>query len=261
MNVKKIINNPAISRTIFYPRKVPIPNNLESDIKPFDLKIGSDIIIGGYFFLNDSTLPSILLFHGNGEVALEYSYFAPMFFNCGVNLAVADFRGYGHSNDQPSYTSLIDDAVLIYKKFQNWLDSGSFNPKTFVFGRSLGSICAAEIGSKELDHLKGIIFESGFASTYNLIKHFGIDIPTLTPDVISPYSNDTRIRKFHYPTLIIHGTSDFIIPTSEGELIYKNLPNDVEKQLILIEGATHNNIITFKEDYFEPLKEFIHKYK
>jgi pimeloyl-ACP methyl ester carboxylesterase len=174
---------------------------------------------------------------------------------------VADFRGYGHSNDEPSYTSLIEDAVLIYKKFQNWLENGSYNPKTFVFGRSLGSICAAEIGSKKLDHLKGIIFESGFASTYNLIKHFGIDIPTLTPDVISPYSNDTRIRKFHYPTLIIHGTSDFIIPTSEGELIYKNLPNDVEKQLILIEGATHNNIITFKEEYFESLNAFILKYK
>ncbi len=261
MNVKKLINNPAISRAIFYPRKVPIPKNLESSIKPFNLKIGSNIEIGGYFFLNDKTLPSILFFHGNGEVALEYSYFAPMFFKCGVNLAVADFRGYGHSNNEPSYTSLIDDAVLIYKKFQNWLEGGSYNPKTFVFGRSLGSICAAEIGSKELENLRGIIFESGFASTYNLIKHFGIDVPALTPDVISPYSNDTRIRKFHYPTLIIHGTSDFIIPTSEGELIYKNLPDKVEKQLVLIEGATHNNIITFDEEYFDSLREFIGKYQ
>ena len=261
MNVKKIINNPTISRAIFYPRKVPVPNNLTSDIKSFKLEIGSKIIIGGYFFINDKTLPSLLLFHGNGEVALDYYYYATKYFRCDVNLAVADFRGYGHSTGEPSYTSLIDDAVLIYKKFQNWLVNNSYNPKTFVFGRSLGSICAAEIGSKELNNLKGIIFESGFASTYNLITHFGIDVPALTLDKISPYSNDTRIQKFHYPTLIIHGATDYIIPSSEGELIYKNLPDGIDKKLILIEGAGHNNIISFSNEYFTPLCEFIKSYE
>ncbi|MFW9929441.1 MAG: alpha/beta hydrolase, partial [Candidatus Thorarchaeota archaeon] len=239
----------------------PIPKNLDSNIEPFKLKIRSNIDIGGYVFINNKKLPSLLYFHGNGEVALDYNYFASQFFECKVNLAVVDFRGYGHSNGKPTYTSLINDAIPIYNQFQIWLRSHSFDVNTFVFGRSLGSICAAEIGSNDLGNLKGIIFESGFASTYNLLKHFGIHIPALKPLDISPYSNDTRIRKFQYPTLVIHGTTDFIIPTSEGELIYKNLPKQIDKKLILIEGATHNNIISFKEEYFEPLCAFIQKYK
>ena len=209
--------------------------------------------------MNDSSLPSILYFHGNGEIALDYHYFSSQFFDCNVNLAVADFRGYGHSTGEPSYTNLINDAVPIYNHFQTWLSNHSYNLNTFVFGRSLGSICAAEIGSKELDNLKGIIFESGFASTFNLIKRFGIHIPTLKPQDIAPYSNDTRIQRFQYPTLVIHGTTDFIIPTSEGELIYKNLPEKVDKQLVLIQGATHNDIISFTEEYFGPLRKFIQK--
>ncbi|MEJ2294238.1 MAG: alpha/beta hydrolase [Candidatus Lokiarchaeota archaeon] len=261
MNIKKLVDNPAISRAIFYPRKVTIPKDLDSNIEPFELNIGSKIVIGGYVFINNKKLPSILYFHGNGEIALDYNYFASQFFECNVNLAVVDFRGYGHSNGKPTYTSLINDAVPIYNRFQIWLRNHSFNINTFVFGRSLGSICAAEIGSNDLDNLKGIVFESGFASTYNLINHFGIDIPSLKPLDISPFSNDTRIRKFQYPTLVIHGTTDFIIPTSEGKLIYKNLPEHIDKTLILIEGATHNNIISFKDEYFEPLCAFIQKYK
>ena len=261
MNMKKILDNPAISRAIFYPRKVGVPASLESNIMSFKLKIGSNVIIGGYTFLNDKTLPTILYFHGNGEIALDYHYFASQFFECNVNLAVADFRGYGHSTGEPSYTNLINDAVPVYNQFQSWLSDNSYNVNTFVFGGSLGSICAAEIGSKRLDNLRGIIFESGFASTYNLIKHFGIDIPTLKPQDIAPYSNDTRIQQFQYPTLIIHGTTDFIIPTSEGELIYKNLSDKLDKQLILIEGATHNNIISFKDEYFKPLCKFIETHK
>jgi hypothetical protein len=261
MNMKKLLDNPAISRVILYPRKVEIPNNLKSNIIPLKFKIESNVIIGGYVFLNDKNLPTILYFHGNGEIALDYHYFAPEFFECNVNLAVADFRGYGHSTGEPSYSNLINDSVPTYKHFQEWLINNSYNANTFVFGRSLGSICAAEIGSHQLDNLKGIIFESGFASTYNLIKHFGIHIPTLKPQDIAPYSNDTRIQQFQYPSLVIHGTTDFIIPTSEGELIYENLPEKIDKKLILIEGATHNNISSFTEEYFGSLCEFIQKHK
>ena len=160
MNIKKLLDNPAISRAIFYPRKVVIPQNLESNVIPFELKIGSNVTIGGYIFLNDKALPTILYFHGNGEIALDYHYFASQFFECEVNLAVVDFRGYGHSNGEPSYTTLISDSVLIYKEFQAWLNENNYNADTFVFGRSLGSICSAEIGSNLMKNLKVIIFES-----------------------------------------------------------------------------------------------------
>ena len=90
---------------------------------------------------------------------------------------------------------------------------------------------------------------------------FRVQSPYLTPNSLKDYSNDTRVQKFQIPTLIIHGTTDWIIPYSESQLLYQNLPNNVEKKLVLIDKAGHNNILSFKQDYFLPLSEFVQKYK
>lgn len=262
MKKHPIIDNPAVSNIVFYPQKSAIPNNLESYIDVLKFKIEKDIEIGGYFFLNDINLPTILLFHGNGEIAIGYKSIAPIFFECDVNLAVVDYRGYGFSMGVPYYTSLITDAMPIYIEFKNWMDKKGLTNSLFILGRSLGSVCAAEIGSHNPKGLKGIIFESGFASIYNIMTHlFRISSSELNPVLLTEYSNDTRIKKFKIPVLIIHGTSDWIIPCSEGELIYKSLPESIDKELVLIEGAGHNDILFYKDKYFDPLNEFIEKFK
>jgi predicted esterase len=150
----------------------------------------------------------------------------------------------------------------IYTAFREWMNQKGLLNSLFVLGRSLGSICAAEIGSHNPADLRGIIFESGFASVYNMMTNlFRISSPHLTSESLEKYSNDTRVRKFKKPTLIIHGTVDWIIPYTEAELIYKNLPDNIDKKLILIVDAGHNTILSFKEEYFEPISEFILKYK
>ncbi|MFX0180057.1 MAG: alpha/beta hydrolase [Candidatus Hodarchaeota archaeon] len=262
MKKHPIIDNPTVSNIIFYPQKSSIPSNLESYIDVLKVKVDKDIEIGGYFYFNDVNLPTILLFHGNGEIAIGYKSIAPMFFECNVNLAVVDYRGYGFSSGEPYYTSLITDAIPIYKEFKKWMEKKGLNESLFILGRSLGSVCAAEIGSHNPKGLKGIIFESGFASIYNIMTHlFRISSSELTPTFLSEYSNDTRIKNFKVPVLIIHGTSDWIIPCSESELIYKNLSESIDKQLVLIEGAGHNDILFYTDKYFDPLNEFIEKFK
>ncbi|MFX0021967.1 MAG: alpha/beta hydrolase [Candidatus Hermodarchaeota archaeon] len=259
---KSFIDHPTVSSTIFYPRKSPVPTILSPNIKILKLQVTKKIIIGGYFYLNDSSLPTILLFHGNGEIAADYQYFLDFFFDCGVNLAVVDFRGYGFSSGEPIYSSLISDALPVYNEFHKWMNRNKLKDSLFLLGRSLGSACTSEIGSHNPDSLRGIIFESGFASMYNMMTRlFRISGPDVTPEGLSEYSNDTRIRKFQKPVLIIHGTNDWVIPCDEGKLIYENIPEGVDKKLVLIEGAGHNDIFSFKEEYTTPLKEFIQKNK
>ena len=253
-----LIDNPTISNIVFYPRKTVIPNNLGPDIEILKFPVSDDVNIGGFFYKNDVNLPTILLFHGNGEVALDYRLIAPSFYKCNVNLAVVDFRGYGFSSGAPFYTSLISDAMPIFTAFTDWMGERNLLDSLFIQGRSLGSICAAEIGAHNPSNLRGIIFESGFASAYNMMVNlFRVSSPYLTPESLNEYSNDTRVRKFTKSTLIIHGTIDFIIPLTEAELLYKNLPNNVDKKLIIIEGAGHNNILSFEKEYFSPLSDFI----
>ena len=257
--VKRLfIDNPAISNIVFYPRKSSIPKTTDSSIKILQFQIKNGVIIGGFFYLNNEKFPTILLFHGNGEIASDYQYFVDLFFHCGVNLAVVDFRGYGFSTGDPFYSSLISDSLPIYNKFHKWLDDHNLMDSLFVLGRSLGRVCAAEIGAHNPESLKGIIFESGFASIFNLMtKLFRVSGSGITHETLSEYSNDTRIRKIRKPVLIIHGTQDWIIPCDEGKLIYDNIIDGIEKRLVLIDGAGHNDIFSFKNEYTIPLKDFI----
>jgi pimeloyl-ACP methyl ester carboxylesterase len=262
MNKNLIIDNPVVSNIIFYPRKTPIPQNLPENIKVLKFKLDDKIEIGGIFYQNSMTFPTILLFHGNGEVALDYMHFYQLFFECSVNLAVIDFRGYGFSTGTPYYTSLLTDAMPIYKKFIEWMKNNGLNDSIFVQGRSLGSACASEIGSHKPESLKGIIFESGFASIFNMMTRlFRVSSPELTPLFLQKFSNDTRLHDFDTPVLIIHGSSDWIIPLSEAHLIFQNLPDRVEKKLVIIEGAGHNDIFYYKTEYFSALKVFIKRFQ
>ena len=77
--VQKLIDNPTVSSIIFYPRRIPIPTNLGPNIKILKFKISKKIMIGGFFYLNDESYPTILLFHGNGEIASDYQYFLDFF--------------------------------------------------------------------------------------------------------------------------------------------------------------------------------------
>ena len=262
MEKNLIIDNPTISNVVFYPRKTKMPKNLDPNIEVLKFEISDSISIGGFFYGNKEENPTILLFHGNGEIASDYQNISQLFWECNVNLAVVDFRGYGFSSGDPYYTSLISDAMPIYDAFKQWMDEMNYLNSLFVQGRSLGSVCAAEIGAHNPPNLRGVIFESGFASIFNMMTNlFRVQSPYLTQDSLKDYSNDTRVQKFQIPTLIIHGTTDWIIPYSESQLLYQNLPNNVEKKLVLIDKAGHNNILSFKQDYFLPLSEFVQKYK
>ena len=255
------LDDPMVSNVVFYPRKVEIPN-LQDNMKILKLRIEDEITIGGICFIQDPNLPTILMFHGNGEIALDYSYFYKSFFECGINLAVMDFRGYGWSGGEPFYTCLIKDAYPIYLNFRDWMKSEGFKDSLFVMGRSLGSVCASEIGAHDPNDLKGIFFESGFASLYNMMTRlFRVSGSNITPDGLREWSNDTRIAKIKKPVLIIHGTNDWIVPISEGELIHETLPENTEAKMVAIRGAGHNDILMYKEKYLPPLKEFILKNK
>ena len=255
-------DDPVVKSFLFYPRKIKEPEKLKSDEKILKFEVEDGIILGGIIYIKDKNLPTILLFHGNAELSTDYRLSTEPFYEIGVNLAVMDYRGYGFSSGSPSFPALISDALPIYLQFIEWIKDNGFKNSIFVMGRSLGSVCASEIGSHNPDDLKGIIFESGFANLHDTAARW-LNVKELKEgrEAISKYSNDTRIKKFKKPVLVIHGSNDFVILCEQGKLIYECVPEGVNKELVIIDGAGHNDIIYYKDEYFNPLKKFIEKYK
>ena len=257
-NIEQFLDDPHNSSLIFYPQAIKKPSELDPDCSLLEMTMSDGCVIGGLFYLKDPTFPTLLMFHGNGEIAIEYEDIIDRYLKCGVNCAVMDFRGYGFSTGTPTYLKLIQDSFPIFTQLCQWLEDQKYRKDIIVFGRSLGCVCAAEIGAHNHGCLRGLIFESGFSDTHALFcSLFMFNVPEMTRDVLKPWSNAARIKQVTVPTLILHGTQDWIIPVRQAEDISNNLRASVNKSVVLIDHAGHNNIQGFKDQYFSALKDFI----
>ncbi|SRR6056297_1294213 len=257
MDIEQMLKNPQLNQFIFYPRKTPKPENKENR-KSIELKVEKNLTTGVIFHIKDKNFPTIFMFHGNGEVATDYDSIATRFLSFGVNLAVFDYRGYGFSEGRASYYHLIKDSPIMFQRMHTYLEDNGFRGKIIVFGRSLGSAAAAEIGKHNPNSAMGYIFESGYSDTFSLMRTlFSIDLPEMDQKQRKKWSNAEKIGKIKRPILVIHGTSDNIIPYRQGKEIYKAALNAKRKKMITIKNAGHNSIMMFEEQYFPPIEQFI----
>ena len=247
------LDRPEILAFVFYPRKdfTRTPPNASDHFIPVD----KDVSISCRFYIHSRSSPSILYFHGNGEVVSDHDYIAPMYNQLGINLFVADYRGYGASQGRPTLSNTVSDAPIIFRAFSAILQQNHHSSDIFVMGRSLGSISAIETAYRHQEQIKGLIIESGFAALINLLFHLGFPAESLGIEDLE-FPNLAKIRTITLPILIIHGEYDQIIPASEGEALFQNTAAK-DKKLVIIPGANHNDIMWIgKERYFQAIKEF-----
>ena len=132
--------------------------------RTYSIEVERDTKIDCGFWASSKDSPSLLYFHGNGETVAGHEWVAPLYNQCGINLFVADYRGYGFSDGKPTITNLIRDSHAIFNGFKKLVKEGGYESKLFIMGRSLGSIPAIELAYHYQDELKGLIVESGSAS-------------------------------------------------------------------------------------------------
>ncbi len=99
----------------------------------------------------------VVHFHGNGELASEYTRrHAGLFLDMGVSVCFVDYRGYGRSTGTPALAAMRGDGERVVRALG--VDPG----KVVTFGRSLGSLYAIELADR-LPGIAGVVIESGIA--------------------------------------------------------------------------------------------------
>ncbi|MDD5095347.1 MAG: alpha/beta hydrolase [Dehalococcoidia bacterium] len=250
-----ILDDPLILGFAFYPRQdcTPTPPDATDHMVPVD----EGVSVFCRFYAIERKSPTILYFHGNGEVVCDYDDVAPIYSRIGINLFVADYRGYGRSGGQPTFSATVSDAHVVFKYFMKTLASGDYTGPVFVMGRSLGSISAIELASAYPETIKGLILESGFASFARLFRHMSFPMGIHGLDDLERAGME-MVRRIRMPALIIHGEYDSLIPHSEAVLCYENLGSE-NKRLVTIPKADHNDILMAGiEQYFEAIGNFIY---
>jgi len=260
------LDHPEILRVIFPVAYSPfyLPGYLQSssaDVPTYSIEVEEGISISCGFWVSGKGDPSILYFHGNGETVATHDWVAPFYNQRGINLFVADYRGYGSSGGKPTISNTIGDAHTLFKGFKEIIDKEGFRKSLFVMGRSLGSVPAIELAFNYQDEIGGLIIESGAASNFRrLWSYLGI---TGKEDVLSEESlflNKVKIRQVRKPTLIIHGEYDQIISAEEGKELYQS-SGAQDKRILIIPGADHNDIMVVNQSlYFDTIEEFVKAY-
>jgi alpha-beta hydrolase superfamily lysophospholipase len=221
--------------------------------------VEQDVKIGSRLYLTTQSAPTILFFHGNGEIVADYHNLGSLYNQTGLNFWAVDYRGYGRSSGQPTCTTMMRDCHVIFDFVQNWLKEHSYSGALIVMGRSLGSASALELAANYQNQIDGLIIESGFAYTTPLLRLLGVNVDALGLTEEKGLQNLEHMRAYDNPTLIIHAERDHIIPFAEGQALYDACPA-ADKTLLNIPNANHNNIFQHgMSEYLAAVKTLANK--
>jgi hypothetical protein len=229
------------------------------DVPSYFIEVEKGIKIDCGFWVSSKECASILYFHGNGETVASYDWIAPLYNQRGINLFVADYRGYGSSNGKPTISNMLGDAHTIFKGFKEIIEEKGVKKSLFLMGRSLGSMPALELAFNYPNEISGLIIESGAANNFRRLWNYLRNAKVILSDD-SLFLNKVKIRQVRKPTLIIHGEYDQIISVEEGKELYQN-SGAQEKRILIIPEADHNDIMIRKQNlYFSTIEEFVKTY-
>jgi len=248
-------DNPSVLAAVFHPR--PEGAVSAGGFENLTIPVGDGVTLGGRFYSAGTNNPTMLFFHGNGEIVADYSDLAHAYTCMGINFMPLDYRGYGRSSGVPTLTTMLKDAHLAFDFARRWLTDHGYAGSFIVMGRSLGSASALELAAAHTNEIDGLIIDSGFADTLALLERCGWRPVPGQAVTDTLFRHAEKIRLYKGPTLIIHGTRDTIIPIADAEALYQ-ASGGTSKRLLRIRGAGHNNLMAIGSDeYFQAVLSIV----
>ena len=245
-----IFDSDAFNANLFFPRADTSLSRDDADEYYIDAPNGIRIHVRRH--PNPGSNVSLLFFHGNGEIIADYDNLAGLFSNLGVELIIADFRGYGKSTGFPTLRFTLEDSHIIFNYLK---DNSIIKSKVCVMGRSLGSAPAIELCCKRSD-IDACVLESGYADPIPLVERRGLKIENTTVEENALFNNSQKISAVKCPLLVMHGEDDFLISPKEARLNYENAGSKI-KSLEILKGVGHNDMMMARDNaYFATLNRF-----
>ncbi len=211
---------------------------------------------------NEGLPPAILHVHGNAGNIESHSWFTEFFPAAGYSVFIFDYRGYGESEGRARRRwPLIEDtnAALDALLRRNDIDANRIG----MYGQSLGGAIGLNV-MVDRSEIRAAIIESSFASWREIAAcAVGGDDPgivfrwlaaILIPDTHRP---DEAIARIKRPILLVHGTSDSIIPVSHSRKLAA--ASGGRARLIELPGGDHNTLRESHPEVDQLMIDFVEK--
>ena len=243
------------TKIIFHPAKFPEGywNPVSLGLKAQDISFQSvdGVNLHGWFVPTPGARATLLWFHGNAGNLSHRLDNIQRLLPLNLNIFIFDYRGYGKSEGEPDEKGIYKDSQAAYNKILE-LEGVTVN-SLFLFGRSLGGICATETALN--NPARGLILESTFTSASDMSRKIITLIP-LGWAIRSKLDAINKVPELKLPKLFLHGDRDEVIPFDLGRKLYEEASDP--KSFYIIQGAGHNDTyIMGGRDYYNALDRFI----
>jgi alpha-beta hydrolase superfamily lysophospholipase len=245
-----IFDSEAFNRALFYPHPDATPT--PAGARDLWVTVAPGVRLQVRLHEHPTTVATVLYFHGNGEVVANYDSWARRYQNAvGADLAVVDYRGYGQSGGSPTLRACLADARAVLEM----VAQETAGRPLVVFGRSLGSTCAAELAGLVPPVAAGIVLESGITDLQALLQRHRIPPPEALPEEdLRAFCPLRKLQRCTLPALVLHGAEDRLIPVREARAAAEALAGP--KTLAVIPDRGHNDI-ALHPAYWEALARFV----
>jgi pimeloyl-ACP methyl ester carboxylesterase len=244
-----LLDHPQLAARYFFPRQVALPGAIRVRCAGGELAC--------FRSGDDPTRPTIIFFHGNGEVVADYlPDFARELNALGVNVFFAEYRGYGASTGTPTLAAMLDDVDAIFAA------AGAPEERTIAFGRSVGSIYAIEL-VKRHPRIAGLVLESGIADVLERVllrvrpEELGGDMASLEAEASRLLDHQAKLGAYRGKLLVLHAQQDTLVLPSHAQRNH-DWAASADKRLVLLPAGDHNSIFVFNhETYLAELRSFV----
>lgn len=171
----------------------------------------------------------------------------------GFSVLAIDYRGFGKSDGElPSEQTAYEDAQVAWTE----LGERAPNAKRFIYGHSLGGAIAMELANTSAaKDAAGLVIESSFTSVLEMQQFTSYKWIPLGVVQTQYFDSLAKAPKLCMPTLFMHGSADYRIPTDIAKKLFAAAPEP--KRWLLVEGARHVDIPTrYTAQWSAALKEF-----
>jgi uncharacterized protein len=243
------------NKIIFHPSRYPdgFWNPASQGVLAQDIYFTTEdgIKLHGWFIPAENAVATLLWFHGNaGNISHRLDNIQRLV-RLNLNVFIFDYRGYGRSEGVPSEAGIYKDSQAAYDAVLR-LDGVSVDT-LFLFGRSLGGICAVQTAMNW--PAKGLLLESVFTNSSDMARKIFPLIP-LGWAMKSKLDAVSKVPHLRLPKLFLHGTDDEIVPYDMGRKLFDAAAEP--KTFYSIAGAGHNDTYVLGGDeYFNALNQFI----
>ena len=199
--------------------------------------------------------PWVLYFHGNASnIASRMNILhAEKLRALGLNVLVAEYRGYGGMDGVPTEPGLEADARSAYDYLRGQL--GAEPRRIIVYGWSLGSAVAVDLVS-HVDEA-AVVLEGAPASLVAIgarrYPYFPIRLL-----IRNPFESILKIDKAGSPILFLHSPEDAVIPFEEGRKLYAAAREP--KQFVEVSGG---HVYSSEKDarFFPAVRAFLQAHR